>query len=142
MPEAARFEVLARGRPAGVDELRGQPFPRDRIGREHGRSWMHLHLHVGGDFEPAVRVLELDTRDRVAERIEFFMPAVGRWSDVDRMLEALLIGRWTRHQVQQLMGMHDIAAVEVGGLVADAIAGGAGHTARACEMRVWEEWWR
>src|SRR5882757_9760128 len=111
MPEAARLEVLARREPAGVGEPRGQPFPRDRIGRKHGRSWMHLHLHVGGDFEPAVWVLELDTRDRVAEGIEFFTPAVGGWRDVDRMLEALLVGRRTRYQVQQLVRMHDIAAV-------------------------------
>ena len=78
-----------------------------------------------------MRLRELHAHHRIAERIQRIDAPVVPGLDVDVMLQAFLVRRGTRHQVQQLVRMHDVRRVPVARLVADGIAA-RGHEAIAC----------
>ena len=72
---------------------------------------MHLDLHVGGDFESAMRMIELDARDNVSKRVSLRgFPVISR-RDVDDMLQTLLVRRGPGNQMKQLVRMYDIITV-------------------------------
>src|SRR5262245_47449534 len=75
-------------------------------------------------------VLELYPREGIAKCVVLIPSRVGLWRDDERVVHALLIQRRPRHQMQQLMGMHDIAVVGIDSLVPHAITDSA-HVANA-----------
>src|SRR5712672_3402213 len=97
---------------------------------------MNLDLHVGRDFELAMRMVELDPGHEVAERVDLVPLPIERRGHVDDMFQALLIGGRPRDEVQQLMRMDDVVAIFVRGFVAYAVTDTAFHVASACASRV------
>ncbi len=82
---------------------------------------MHFDLHVGRHDQFTVLALELHARDRIAESVDFIAP-IGRCRRyLQRMLEALLVGSRPRHEVQQMVRMHDVGGVGIPRFVSDVI---------------------
>jgi len=77
-----------------------------------------------------MRLRQLDADHWIAEGIDLIDAAMHLGSDFDLVLETLLVRRGPRHQVQQVVRVHDVGAVHVAGLMADSIA--ALHVASAC----------
>jgi len=127
--KAARFEAVSPRTRAAVVELDSRALPRKAVFGIHRGARMDFNLHVGGDFEPAMRMIELDAGDEIAEGVDFVPLAIERGSHVDHVLLALLIRGWPWNKVQQLMRMDHIVAVRISGFVANAVADG--HVAKA-----------
>ncbi|MEJ0008474.1 MAG: hypothetical protein WDM77_19455 [Steroidobacteraceae bacterium] len=92
---------------------------------------MHRDLHVGRYRQFAVRALKLHARHRIAKRIDLIAAFGGRRGNLQRVLQALLVGSGPRHQVQQLMRMHDIRSIQIPRFVADVILRPGTHVASA-----------
>jgi hypothetical protein len=132
--ETRGLELVARRPGAAIRERISHLLPG--LGRVHAhrRTRVHHDLHLRSHGELAMRLRELDAQHGIAECIQFAGPALRRGLDGDLVFEALLVRRRPRHEMQQVMGMHHVRAVEVTCLVANAVlaAAGAVHVASAC----------
>ncbi len=68
-----------------------------------------------------MRLCELDADQWIAEGIERVHAPMRFRLDVELVLEAFLVGSRTRHQMQQVMGVHHVGGVLVAGLVANPV---------------------
>ena len=82
---------------------------------------MHFDFHLRAHFESAMRDFEFHARDEIAERIHFIAPPARAWRELDGVLQAFLVTRGSRNQMQQLVRVHDVAAVRVHGVVANVV---------------------
>ena len=87
-----------------------------------GRARKDLDRHLGDDRQAIVRSIVLEPRNAVAEGIEVLVLRARRRIELERVLEAALIGELARLQVQQVMRMGDVAAVLVHRRVAHRVA--------------------
>ncbi len=114
-----------------ITQIGCNPFPGQRVFRDHRRSSVNLHFHLRDNVEIAVRMLDLNTGDWVAERIDLIPATEGCRTDLNGMFQALLILNRAGDEMQQLMRMHDVTDIRVFGDVADAVASCGVHVASA-----------
>src|SRR4051812_13346875 len=129
--EFRRFEAVAGRIHPAVGQPGRRTLPRYAVRYVNSRARVDLDLHIGRHFELAMRMVKLDPRHEIAEGVDLVALAIEGRSHVDRVLQALLIRGWPRDEMQQLMRMHDVVTVLVGGLVPDAVADSARHVASA-----------
>ncbi len=72
---------------------------------------MDFDFHLGGNIEPAVWTLQLDTRDDVAKRVRPVAAPIVDRRNLDGMLHAFLKWGRTRDEMQKLVGMHHVASI-------------------------------
>ena len=86
-----------------------------------------------------MRMIKLDARQSIAEGVDLVTAPERRRFHTDRMLQALLERRRTRHEMQQVMGMQHVAGVRVDRFVMDAIAHALAHVHTDWESPVCEK---
>src|SRR5687767_14817933 len=92
--ELASLEPIARRPRTAVRQLVAYPLPRVGLTGDHGRPSMHIDFQLGQHAELAMRLLELQTRDDVAERIDHIATSVGCRRERKLKINALLVSRW------------------------------------------------
>ncbi len=119
--EAIGIEPLGRKRVGVIGQRFPHGFPGIRFFQDRRGAAAHLDREVGDDVEPLVRPVELEPRHRISERIDLFAAARRRGRDLDCMPSHRLPLARPRHQVKQLVRVHDLSGVVVGRPVEDRI---------------------
>src|SRR3954467_3262518 len=78
--------------------------------------------------------IELQTQHRITKSIDIRGAVSGPRLNRNVVRCTRLPRRFTRREMQQLMRVHDVAAVTIGRLMANLIARGVAHTATTCRF--------
>ena len=123
--ERGRFGHARRDQPVELRllaHLVTHTFPRgERCGVGH-RPFAHLHAAVHAHTQHAVRAVQAEMGDAVAEAVGRFVALVGRWVDLNGTGEQLLPGQRARCEAGELPGLRNRRRIHVARLVFHGIS--------------------